>query len=364
MEYHPPNFRDLKTSTRTIMVYTNIIFNHQSSFENIAITKIDVPLTKKKKNVDKKLLRAEYGSVISIQLGNKLRGINLRKRHSWWCCICQPMKETHDRVGVQSKKKINTVVEKLFFEDDTDIQTFKYYCESCKKYYNRKELDGIIPHFLNQMTVVISIGDIILNVMLFKNSFKIAGCKKNDDAIEATMILWEDNIRPLNDFVVPKGEEPKFLFNLVMRNVDFRLGFAIDRQKLNSLMNSSRYSDIISMSQCETTSHTNVNIKMFTKKPEGFDYDCLVIPIDTKKKAYFIKMKKNTYKSKKKKKKKYITFIVFSSSEVILSGRYEKNMEEMYKFFVAEVFKNKSAIEEKIEVPSVDLLTYLKNAEC
>lgn len=360
-KYGLPDFEDLKTSTRTVMVYTNISFDHNPSFKNIEITKVDVPLTKKKKNVDKRLLRAPYGAIISIQLGDKLRGINLRRSKTWWCCICQPMKETQDRLGVQSKKKINTVVEKLCFEDDSDIQTFKYFCERCKKFYNRKELDGIIPHFLNQMTVVLSIGDIILNIMLFKNSFKIAGCKKDDDAVEVSMILWQNHIRPvLNSFKTPNGEDPRFLFLLVMRNVDFRLGWPIDRQKLNKLMNDSRYSDRISMSQCETTSHTNVNIKMFSKKPKGFDYDCLVIPIDVKKEPYFVKMNKNPYKSKKKKKKKYITFIVFSSSEVILSGRYEKNMKEAYEFFVAEVFKNKSAIEEKIEVPTVDLLTHLK----
>ena len=255
------------------------------------------------------------------------------------------------------------MTEELVYESlGSDVQTFVYYCKNCKKRYKCHELENHLTHFLNQITVVLSIGEVILNIMLFKNSFKIAGCKEDNDAVEATMILWEDHIRPiLGASKTPGGEAPKFVFNLVMRNVDFRLGFSIDRKQLNLLMNNKRYKDKIDMSQCETTSHTNVNIKMHSEKPKGFTYDCLVIP-DPPKEPFWLKMANNPYESGKPKRKKFITFIVFSSSEVILSGRYPENMKAMYEFFVTEAYKNRDLIEEKIEPPKMDLLTHLRNS--
>ena len=126
---------------------------------------------------------------------------------------------------------------------------------------------------------------------------------------------------------------------------------------LNSLMNSEKYSDRIYMSQCETTSHTNVNIKLFTKKPDDYYYDCLVL--SEEKNPHFIQLRKNSYKSKKKKDKKYTTFIIFGSSETIVSGRYDSAMEKDYEFIVSVIFENRDIVEEKIVEPKLDLLSYL-----
>lgn len=357
-KYGVPEFENLETSTRTIMIDTNIIFNFSKIFRRVYITPVDVPLTKKKKNVDKKKLTAPYGAIISVQKGIQFRGIDLRKRKKHWCASnCREM--------VQRGKKqvrVNTVVGVPFAIKGTDVYEHRYYCTKCKQYYSPKQLD-IITNFLNQVTIVLSVGEVLLNVMIFKDSFKIAGCKNNNDAVEATMILWEDYIRDIMKGWRPKPpfelEHPRFVIRLVMRNVDFQLGFFIDRRALNHMMNSEKYADRVFMSQCETTGHTNVNIKMYRRKPEGFMYDCLVFPEGET--CYFEQISKNPYKPKKPKKKKYTTFIVFSSSEIILSGRYDQDMKDNYEFFVSEVMKNKKVIEEKIEEPTVDLITFLKN---
>jgi hypothetical protein len=149
-----------------------------------------------------------------------------------------------------------------------------------------------------------------------------------------------------------------------MRNVDFKLGFYIDRENLNLLMNDPRYSDRIFMSQFETTGHTNVNIKMFSRRPDNFTFDCLVIPT-SKYEPYFIKLTSNPYKNQKKKEKdKYITFIVFSSSEIILSGRYDSVMKDMYEFFVETVFVNRRIIEENVHPPdATEVAKIIKNCK-
>ena len=100
---------------------------------------------------------------------------------------------------------------------------------------------------------------------------------------------------------------------------------------------------------------------MYTRQPEGCKYDCLVIPQGES--PYFEEISDNPYKTKKTKKKEYTTFIVFSSSEIILSGRYEQEMKSDYEFFVSEVIGNKNVIEEKIKEPDTDLLTFLKKTK-
>lgn len=355
--YGVPEFEDLQTSTKTIMAYSNVTFNLAKIFRSVYITPVEVPLTKKKKNVDKKRLSAPYGAVISVQKGIQFRGIDLRKSKKHWCASnCRQMVQKGKK-----KVRVNTVIEEPSLKEGSDIYENKYYCTSCNKYYSLRQL-GIITNFLNQVTIVLSVGDVLLNVMIFKNNFKIAGCKNDDDAVEAVMILWQDYIRP-----IPKGwnieeqfkdEDPRFVFRLVMRNVDFHLGFFIDRRALNKFMNSEKYSDYVFMSQCETTGHTNVNIKMYCHKPEGYKYDCLVFPEDED--PYFDELDKNPYKPKKPKKKRYTTFIVFSSSEIILSGRYDEDMKRNYEFFVTVIMENRKQIEENIKEPEMDLLTFLK----
>jgi hypothetical protein len=346
-------FEKLQTSTMTVMVYANMDFVIDEVFRNIPITPVSVPLTKKQKNVDKKRIVAPNDSVISVQSETRIRGVDLRKRKKHWCTVCQPRKITDEK-----ESKLLTITEKLARESGTDIDHVVYYCSRCQKDYKPVEIKKI-NYFLNQLTIVLSIGkQPLLNVMLFKDNFKIAGCKDVDDAADAILTLWDVffSKHPTAWKLKEGHTEPGVIFETVMRNVDFKLGFPIERSSLNSLMNSDEFANNVFMSQYESTGHTNVNIKMFSRIPENFRYDCLRIPLNGDE-PYFTKVKANIFKSKKKrekdaKKEKYITFIVFSSSEIILSGRYNQNMKEMYEFFVKTVFEHRKVIEEKLDAPN------------
>ena len=354
-------FSKLQTSTKTVMVYSNINLDFGKIFENIKITFIETPLTKKKKNVDKKKLKAPHGSIISIQYENKFRGINLKKSKKYWCSVnCRMTKKVQED---DMETKINTITEKFVLIEGTDIHETQYYCSNCEKYYTLKQLKKII-NFLNQVTIVMSLGKLNLNIMMFKDNFKIAGCKGDKDAEEAMIILWENYIKHIASGYSIKinhlgNYDPTFLFRLVMKNVDFKLGFYIDREQLNKLMNKKEYNKIVFMSQCETTGHTNVNIKMFCNKPEDYMYECMVLHSDESISPFFSRIKDNPYKMEKRKNDR-ITFIVFSSSEIILSGRYDSEMEKAYNFFVDTVFNHRQIIEEKIKKPNTDLMSHLK----
>ncbi len=354
------NFKDLKTSTATIMIYSNIIFDTAAIFESLAIHDIEVPLTKKQKNVDKKKVMAPYGTIISAQHTTRIRGVDFRKKKRHWCTVCQPY-----RIDNEKQVKIITVTEHLeqeydtYTDIDTDVRSIKYYCSHCQKMYNPTEIKKI-NYFLNQLTIVLSLEKSpMLNIMMFKDSIKIAGCKEVDDAVEAVIILWQDYlVNNTSLWKLKPGEKiPQFQFETVMKNVDFKIGFPIEKNELNALMNDEKYADRIFMSQYEPTGQTNVNIKMYSRRPVDFKYDCLCMPLPDKKgvgkNPYFIKTDELTFKNPKKKGKgsKYMTGIVFSSSEVILSGRYDASMEEMYKFLGTEIFKHRKQVEELLAAP-------------
>lgn len=342
-----PLFENLQTSTRTVMIYANVYFNTAEIFKRLQLTTVEIPLTKKQRNADKRRIVAPYGSIISVQSKTAIRGANIRKNKRKFCSVCTPT-----FLDDGKERQILSVTEKFVKIPDTDITKILYYCSLCDRDYDPEEMKKI-SHFLNQVTVVISIGKHpLLNVMLFKDNLKVAGCKDENDPVEVAMILWEDFIFPQKDlWRLKEGEtEPTFIFDGVMRNVGFKLGFPINRENFNILMNNPQYTEKIVMSEFEATNHTNVKIKMWSVAPGNHMYDALIIPIDQDKKAYFTKVPTIKYKTEKKKvKAKFCTFIVFSSSEVILSGRYDQNMKEMYTFFVDTVFKNRKFIEERID---------------
>ena len=415
-------FEKLETSTRTVMVYSNILFDLPNLFKNIPLTNVDIPFTKKQKNVDKKKLNAPDGAIISLQLASKLRGVNTRKNKKTWCSVCRPT-EIHNNREI----KINTLTEFVIpnlnddgtLKDDhlpSDAYFINYWCSRCNRSYEVSEIKKI-NHFLNQLTIVLSIGkQPLLNIMMFKDNLKIAGCKDEIDAHEAILCLWHDYLSKIphsfcfmddvprngtdvhrNGTDVPSLAKMKFIFDGVMRNVDFNLGFPVERVVLNEVMNEPRYREKVYMSTYEAMGPTNVNIKMYAQPDAGHRYNRLVVTIeggdgdpesadaddgdddaDTASLAssspyktrdiYFNTTQRKKYSTTKEKKKEiYTTFIVFSSSETILSGKYDSSMKENYEFFNKIINENRDKLEEKIRKPKekaiADLLSRVSGDE-
>jgi len=298
-----PKFDEMVPSTITMMVYSNLTFSLTDIFSGIEVNSgaASYFLTTRKNNIDKKTIKAPYGVIISTQNKDRIRGLDLRK------------------VKKEKKKK-------------------------------SKKID----FFRNQLMIWIVLeNNVLLNVMIFNNCLKLAGCRDEKSGYEAVMLLWEEYIRPnkswwkIRDGPWKNDGKVYFLSEMVMRNVDFQLGFSLNRASLNSLMNEKKYKDIVALSQYESTVHTNVNIQLFSETPKNFKYTTLVY--DPKKtKPYFILEEKNRYGKRKGTKKKFTTFIVFSTSEVILTGRYIENMRKAYEFFIKTVMSHRKSLEEKI----------------
>lgn len=343
-------------------------FNLPVIFDNVNVLKVEEPAkaddtstltaaagsTKKQKNINKKEISAPYGSIISIQTKNFIRGMNTRKSKKHWCTICRPTVETGGR-----EKKIMSCTEVLHecTPPREGVKEIKYFCCKCNKTYKASELKKI-GHFLNQNTLDFSIGpgSPLLNVMIFKENIKIAGCKNEQDAKNMVMYLWKEHLSKIDGVSKFRTIEkslyltPKFTFETVMKNYGFNLGFGILREPLNILMNNEEYSDKVYMSEYESTGHTNVNIKMYSVKPDNFTYTCITYDNNGVGEGTFTIEETKDIHGKKVKadKDEYVTFIVFSSSEVILSGKYTENMRELYDFFREIITNNKNYLEEKL----------------
>ena len=350
-----PPFEDIKISTATIMAYANVEFNLERLFPNICLTAVDVPLTKKVKKVDKKRLSAPYGAIVSVQTQKYFRGVDTRQIKKRWCATtCQLKKIIHRTDGFVTERKINTVIAEAWPIEHTDVYQYRYWCTNCKKYYTLKQL-RVIPNFLNQVTVILALSDVNPNIMIFKDSIKIVGCKSTDDAIEAVMLLWENYITHIpnswkyieSPAPITPTLSPHFVFEQVMKNGKFNFDFSIDRINLTRLMNQKQYKQDVKMAVYENTNQTCVKTKMYVRKPKNFTYKCLAFP--NNKKPRILSVNINPYEKEKSNKEKLNTFIVFSSSQTILSGRHDLDMKRVYEFFTQEVIKNRKFVEETID---------------
>jgi len=306
-----PKFEDNKVSTKTIIAYTNLSFNIENLFNNLEITEfVVVPKKrgrKKKSEVVKKPAVLDDGSIITLKNEQKIRGVETKK----------------SKQKSKQKKRSKT-------------------------------------YFRNSLTVVMIVDNKKINFKLSRNGkFQMTGCKSDLQAEKCVKKLWEmirEGVGFYYDF--KEGEETKLsvLFAPAMRNIDFNLGFLIDREKLSRYINEhTKYNSMLEAS----FGYTGVNIKFPMKE----DITKLMIKKIVEKSAnkwvessvpyeeYL-----NTYpekeKLKKKNKNRYTTFLLFHSGRAIESGLHEKYMKQPYEEFIEIIRDARPLIEEKLDTDS------------
>jgi hypothetical protein len=346
-----PRFEDLKVSTKTIQVYTNLCIDLPTLFSRTPITKIPeskIPLTKKKRKPDIRRVFAKPGEIISIR---------------------RMYKGKYDFRGIVTHPEKIEISALRFKRDNGQLRAFEQ-----KHLQKLEENDGKnVLDFQNQVCIIMNVGTrqvlqtkkkiktscivpINLNIMMFKNNFKIVGCKHEEEAHQVVRLLWE-KIQNLGCYTLVDENPPRFIIDSVMTNLDFSLGFNIDRKILNEVMNRPEYSSVICSSIFEPTSHTNVKIRMCRNEPERWYNDCLVFSEEDKSLdndglivvQKRINITNNPYKNPKNAKKtsKYHTFLVPRSGKIIISGKYMPLIEEQYYLFLDIVHKYKNIVEEK-----------------
>lgn len=302
-----PEFDDIKVSTKTFIVMTTININLKKLFEYLPI--VDYTIIPKKRGRKKKIYNVDQnvvidsGSIISMKFENQLKGVELK----------------------QKKNK---------------IKKSKW--------------------FRNSFTVVMMIDNKPINFKICQNGvFQITGCKFDIHAESALKHIW-DYIKGENDIYNFKDkEEFEMLFIPAMRNIDFSLGFNVDREKLAKYMTTqTEFHSLLETS----FGYTGVNIKikilddicsMKIKKliynENGKEEASKWEEIETTYAEYLGRLSEKE-RLKKINKDRYSTFLVFHSGKCLLSSICADFSRDTYYYFLKIIRTSFDVIEERLIV--------------
>lgn len=294
-----PNFDDIKVSTKTFTATTNLNIKISELYQKLPIT--DYIVVPKKRGRKKKCEQIDHnkfikpGSIITVKYENEIRGVELKQKKP--------------KVGKKRK------------------------------------------WFRNSITVVIIL-DKPINFKVCRNgTFQMTGCKTHDHADKCVQYIWE-YIKDFKDiYSFTRGNTLEAIFIPSMRNIDFSLGFIVDREKLNKYMCSQKEYHCL----LETSfGYTGVNIKVPLTK------DITTMKV----KKIFIKDEEwqevwTTYKEyldilspkereTKLQSERHNTFLVFHSGKVIMSGLTADFMREIYYYFLSIIRTSFDKIEERL----------------
>lgn len=296
-----PRFEDIPVSTKTFVIETNIKFNIKKLFDFLPIT--DYIIVPKRRGRKKKDVLPDPngeiadGSIITLELVNDLRGVSLKKK--------------------------------------------------------KKKIDKSVNYFRNSLTVVMFIDGKKINFKINRNGkFQMTGVKKDSQAEECVKYIWS-YIKDYPDCYELEDEVLEAYFIPAMRNINFSLGFVLDREKLDEYINTStRYCSLLETS----IGYTGVNIKIPILKDvseikigkmeykEGDWYPSYKVD-------YKDCLKLHTPKERQKKMEKdyFNTLLVFHSGKVIMSSLCEEFARDTYYEFIEIVLNNYEKFQERME---------------
>lgn len=289
-------FEEIPISTRTIIVSTNTVLNIEEMYKNLPITEytvIEKKRGRKKKNfVEHIQNNVDDGSIISVKYQGDIRGVELKKR------------------------------------------------KKSSKY------------FRNAVTIIISVNNKLINLKISANGkFQVTGCKNFDNCKKAIQYLFDIILTNKDVYLKEYGKKINIIFNNVMTNKDFSVGFTVNRENLDNIINSStEYNSLLETS----FGYTGVNLKMKLNKNIERSFNCVELDVDTNEYRSYVISYKDYIKSLNEKelvkenKDRHVTFLIFQSGNVIMSGMNEVFMEEYYNIFFDIINKNRESLVDKL----------------
>ena len=311
------SFDEINVSTKTVIGMSNLNIDLDKFFKYIPVTDY-IPVEKRKGRRKRIQIKTTTnvipkGSIISLQKGVDFRGVELKKK----------------------KKK----------------------------------------YFLHSITLVMCLYENkFINVKVYSNGkFQITGCSSEDTYMFAIIYIYkllqetekwtgEKIFSLFSNKTFESDQHLSVIFETVMQNLDFNLGFGVYRVKLDRFIHEhTNYK-----SNFEPSVNTSVNIKV--KSDTTIDYNLLritYVPVEEEKtldlvynsniqKSFVLykdylelvqpKRKKES-KKEVKKKEKYHTFLVFTTGSIIMSSR-GPDMERVYSEVIDILMKNREYFED------------------
>lgn len=295
------DFKKIDISTETIIAVTNWKLNINDLYEALPITHyIVVPKKRGRKKKEDKVdpnKDLPEGSIITLKYQKQVRGVDLKS----------------------SKKK----------EKDKQKKPFR-----------------------NSITTVMMIDGKLINFKITKNGkFQLTGCKSVTHAELCLKYIWS-YIQEMDD---PKSlceyeGDPTITFVIVMTNIDFSLGFNINRENLdNFIKDSTPYNSLFEGS----VGYTGVNIKIPLKVPPDLTLKTLVFKNGKwkegkKKYGEYIQSLPLKEQTKEMGKERWNTFLVFQSGKVIMTSMNIQIMGPFFNEFIRIIKNCRETIEEKL----------------
>lgn len=295
MEVFKCDFSDIEVSTRTFIIFTNLKNNLTRLFDFLEVAEdVSLPRRRRKKR-DPNFVYPPSGTIVGAKIGWRLRGVDVKRR-------------------------------------TTEVR-----CRS----------------FRNAIMISMVSVDTILNLKLCNTgSIHCTGCRTDEQLETALVELWRI-IEKSELYEFTRGEHLEVLFVPVMRNVDFNIGFNVDREKLlNLIENSPKYKDKMIVSNYM---QTDVNIKMLIDKNVA-DVNITKMSCstdgkwmkETTKYAEYLNLLTERDRKSKLNKSYYVTFMVFHSGTIILTAINEDYARPYFYEFLDFVIENEEDIREVI----------------
>ncbi len=301
-------FEEIAISTKTVIGISNLRINLENFYNYMPITDYTPPQKKRGRKrriqISTTSNNIPFGSIISIQRKKEVRGAVLK-----------------------TKKKTND-------KSDEDENTPRTGSEK--------------DYFLHSVSLVVVLEDNKqINIKVSSNGkLQITGCKCDDHFIQAVISIYKTMIEVekwTGESLFTLSGDLEVVFNTVMQNMDFNVGFRINRYKLDKYIN--QYTNYCSI--FEGSLSTGVNIKVRsdpTVYPKILKIRYSNGQLD---KFYtsFEEYKTLLDKKKETKRDKHHTFLVFASGSIIMSSRGSE-MKEVYDSLIDILTNNRKHFED------------------
>lgn len=297
-----PNFDDIKVSTKTIIAKTNMTIDLKKLFDYLPIT--DYKVNPKKRGRKKKIeqieekIIIESGSIITLKFENDVRGVEIKKKK------------------IDKKKKSKW--------------------------------------FRNSFTVVMIIDNKPINFKVCQNGMmQITGCKFDSQAEDCVKFIWYYIKEQQDIYKFTYGDSLDIMFIPVMRNIDFSLGFNVDREKLAKYISTqTKYHCLLETSfgytGCNSKVPINIDIRKMKIKKLSF-LDDNWVEKDSTYDEYLSKLTEKEI-NKKMNKERFVTFLIFHSGKVIQSSINSEFGRDSYYYFLEIIKSAFDEIEERLDV--------------
>ena len=319
-------FHELQTSTCTAVVGTNCRVDLPLLFAYAPITDYKPRKKrrgrKKRNTTEKPAPKMPLGSVIKIQHESNIRGYT------------ESSSSTTNRAATGGEGAAGDTSDTEIKEEQFKSNRKNYFlhCVSLKIFVDERDEN---PH---------------KSVKVYRNGkLHITGCK-NIDQLQLTVRLVFDLFLQIETYIgqpIVFCSDPTFraVFDIVMQNIDFYIGFSISRHKLDAYIR--EHTDYISMFDSAQCSHDNIKIPNEDREDM---LSCMEYNRETRtivKSTVHRDTVAHYFNQKNTTKPKEHTFLVFATGMIIFISAPGKSRAEVFYKMIKLLIENRAHFEER-----------------